>query len=123
MNHPHASHTGMMSIPKRCGNLYHPEYYSLECPMCNSQAFEGYQMEQKRLTEIRASINEYFKMPHIGSLTLDYILSQCLSLIAVKEHLSNYDEGSVEYYMQRAKIVRMIQGQIEAYIDNKLEPQ
>jgi hypothetical protein len=54
---------------------------------------------------------------------LDQIVSHCLSLAQVIDHLSNYDEGSIEYYMQRAKIVRMIQGQIEAYIDNKLEPQ
>jgi hypothetical protein len=112
----------LMSSSKWCP-IHEERYYSLECPVCNKYAPKEYQVEQARLSNIRQAINFYFTRPDIGMHALDQIVSHCLSLAQVIDHLSNYDEGSIEYYMQRAKIVRMIQGQIEAYIDNKLEPQ
>lgn len=119
-NHP----VNLMSVPQHCSK-HLLEYYSITCPECmkEDKMTSPYIMEQNKLSSVRKSIESYFHLPGIGNLTLDFIVSQCLSHPEVKSFLSNYDEGSIEFYMQRHKIVHIIQGQIEAYIDNKLEPQ
>lgn len=80
-------------------------------------------MEMARLNHVRKSIDAYFQLPNIGELTLDNIFSSCMAKQAVKEHIAYYDEGSIEYYIQSAKIVHMIKQNISAYIDGKVEPQ
>jgi hypothetical protein len=122
MNHSHASHTGTMSTPRYCP-FNHPAFYSLECSVCNHQASEGYKMEQARLVNIRGWIDAYFQLPNVGALTLDHILTSCMKLQPIVDHLSNYDEGSIEYYLQQAKIVHMIKQNIGAYIDGKMTPE
>jgi hypothetical protein len=124
-SHPPAPHnTRELYPPNYCPfDTSHPPFYSLECPTCNHQASEEYKMEMARLTHIRKSIDAYFQLPNIGELTLDNILSNCMARQAVKEHLAYYDEGSIEYYMQQAKVIQMIKQNISAYIDGKMTPQ